>query len=81
MDEYIFKGVVAAISEGDYSQSDVKVIKEWLDSLSKKELSLRRKLEKSKNDFVKAKEKTSSELKSVRNEIKEIKMILKKTAV
>ena len=81
MDEYIFKGAVAAISEGDYSQSDVKAIKEWLDSLSKKELSLRRKLEKSKNDFVKAKEKTSSELKSVRNEIKEIKMILKKTAV
>ena len=38
MDEYIFKGAVAAISEGDYSQSDVKAIKEWLDSLSKKEL-------------------------------------------
>ena len=81
MDEYIGKGAVAAISEGDYSQSDVKAIKEWLVSLSKKELSLRRKLEKSKNDFIKAKEKTNSELKSVRNEIKEIKMILKKTAV
>ena len=59
MDEYIFKGAVAAISEGDYSQSDVKAIKEWLNSLSKKELSLRRKLEKSKNDFVKEKEKTN----------------------
>lgn len=81
MDESIFKGAVAAISEGDYSESDVKVIKEWLDSLNKKELSIRRKLEKSKNDFVKSKEKQNSELKSVRSEIKEIKMILKKTAV
>lgn len=81
MDESIFKGAVAAISEGDYSESDVKVVKEWLDSLNKKELSIRRKLEKSKNDFVKSKEKQNSELKSVRNEIKEIKMILKKTAV
>jgi hypothetical protein len=81
MDESIFKGAVAAISEGDYSESDVKVVKEWLDSLNKKELSIRRKLEKSKNDFVKSKEKQNSELKSVRSEIKEIKMILKKTAV
>lgn len=81
MDESIFKGAVAAISEGDYSESDVKVVKEWLDSLNKKELSIRRKLEKSKNDFVKSKEKQNSELKTVRNEIKEIKMILKKTAV
>lgn len=81
MDESIFKGAVAAISNGDYSESDVKVVKEWLDSLSKKELSIRRKLEKSKNDFVKNKEKTNSELKLVRSEIKEIKTILKKTAV
>ena len=49
--------------------------------MNKKELSIRRKLEKSKNDFVKSKEKQNSELKSVRSEIKEIKMILKKTAV
>ena len=34
MDESIFKGAVAAISEGDYSQSDVRVIKEWLEHSS-----------------------------------------------
>lgn len=77
----IFKKAVAAISEGDYSESDVKVVKEWLDSLNKKELSIRRKLEKSKNDFVKAKGKTNTELKTVRGDIKAIKEILKRAAV
>ena len=81
MDETIFKEAVAAISEGDYSESDVKIVKEWLDSLNKKELSIRRKLEKSKNDFVRNKEKTNSELKTVRGDIKAIKEILKRAAV
>ena len=79
MDESVFKNSFAAIASGEYSESDVKSVKDWLDALNKKELSLRRKIEKNKNEFVKEKDKSNSELKKIRNEIKEIKVVLKKT--
>lgn len=81
MDETIFKEAVAAISEGNYTDNDIKAVKEWLECLNKKELSIKRKLEKTKNDFVKNKDKTNTELKLIRGDIKKIKGILKKTAV
>ena len=77
MDETIFKTSLSAIVSGEYGETDLKVVKEWLDNLNKKELSLKRKIEKSKNEFVKHKGKTNSELKTVRGEIKTIKNILK----
>ena len=77
MDETIFKTSLSAIVSGEYGETDLKVVKEWLDNLNKKELSLKRKIEKSKNEFVKNKGKTNSELKTVRGEIKTIKNILK----
>lgn len=79
MDESVFRNSFAAIVAGEYSESDVKSVKDWLDALNKKELSLKRKIEKNKNEFVKEKDKSNSELKKIRNEIKEIKVVLKKT--
>ena len=78
MDESVFKSSFTAVVSGEYSEGDVRNLKEWLDALNKKELSLKRKIEKNKNEFVKAKDKSNSELKKIRNDIKDIKTILKK---
>lgn len=77
MDEAIFKTALSAISSGEYSEADVRTVKEWLESLNKKELAIKRKLEQNKNEFVKTKGKTNSELKTIRSDIKSIKNILK----
>ena len=77
MDEAVFKTALSAISSGDYSDADIRTVKEWLDALNKKELAIKRKLEQNKNEFVKNKGKTNSELKTVRSDIKSIKNILK----
>lgn len=77
MDDTIFKDAVGAISSGEYTENDVQIVKGRLDSLSKKELSIKRKLEKTKNDFVRNKDRTNTELRTVRSEIKKIKSILK----
>jgi len=77
MDEAVFKTALSAISSGDYSDADIRTVKEWLDALNKKELAIKRKLEQNKNEFVKNKGKTNSELKTIRSDIKSIKNILK----
>ena len=77
MDESVFKTAISAISSGEYSESDVKHAKQWLDELNQKELSIKRKMEKSKNEFVKSKGKTNNELKTVRSDIKTVKNLLK----
>lgn len=77
MDESIFKMAIAAVYSGDYCESDIKIIKNELDSLNRRELALKRQIEKSKNDFVKNKNKSNSELKILRTNIKLIKNILK----
>lgn len=77
MDESVFKTAILAISSGEYSENDVKHAKQWLDELNQKELSIKRKMEKSKNEFVKNKGKTETELKTIRADIKSVKNILK----
>lgn len=77
MDESIFKMAIAAVSSGEYCESDIRVIKNELESLNRRELVLKRQMEKSKNDFVKNKDKSNSELKTLRTNIKLIKNILK----
>ena len=79
MDEMIFKTALSAVSSGEYGESDVKVVKQWLEMLNKKELAIKRQIEKNKNEFVKNKGKTNSELKTIRTDIKHIKNILKTT--
>ena len=59
MDEAIFRTALSAISSGDYSDADVRTVKEWLETLNKKELAIKRKLEQNKNEFVKKKGKTN----------------------
>jgi len=78
MDETVFKNALTAISAGYYTQSDLEIVKKRLSILSKKELSLKREMEKKTNDFVKSKRKSNSELKEVRKDIKDINNILKK---
>ena len=77
MEESVFKSSFSAVVNGEYGENDVKVIKEWLESLNKKELTIKRKIEKNKNEFVKQKDRSNSELKKVRSCIKEIKTVLK----
>lgn len=78
MSEEIFKMALAAISSGEYSNDDIKTVKEQIDLLNKKELKIKRQMEKSKNEFVKNKDKSYIELREIRNSIKELRGILKK---
>ena len=77
MDEMIFKTSLSAVSSGEYGEADLKVVKEWLEYLNKREAAMKRQIEKNKNEFVKKKDKTSSQLKNIRKDIKTIKNILK----
>jgi len=77
MDEMIFKTALSAVSSGEYGEADLQVVKQWLEALNKKELAIKRQIEKNKNEFVKNKGKASSELKTIRTDIKHIKNILK----
>ncbi len=77
MDEMIFKTSLSAVSSGEYGEADLKVVKEWLEYLNKREAAMKRQIEKNKNEFVKEKGKTSSQLKNIRKDIKTIKNILK----
>lgn len=77
MDEASFKVALAAISSGEYDANDVKIAKGWLDSLNQKELAIKRQMEKSKNEFVKNKDKSNVQLNAVRGDIKRLKNILK----
>ena len=77
MEEAIFKTALAAVTSGDYCESDIKVIKEQIKCLNKQELTLKKKKKKDTNDFVKHKDKNQTELKLIRNDIKSLKNILK----
>ena len=77
MSEASFKDAVASILSGEFDESDVKTVKSQMDTLIEKEKVLKRKMEKAKNDFVKGKGKSESELKSIRADIKSIKNMLK----
>lgn len=79
MEDAIFKTAVAAIASGDYCESDIKTIKDHLKFLNKQELTLKRQIEKETNEFVKNKDKHQTELKNIRNDIKELKHLLKTT--
>ena len=76
MEENVFKAALAAISSGEYSENDVKTVKERLSVLNKEEASIKRKMERDKNSFVKEKGKSNSKIKSIRKEIKELKNFL-----
>ena len=77
MDEMIFKTALSAVSSGEYGEADVKVVKQWLEVLDRRESAIKRQIEKNKNEFVRNKGKTNSELKNIRTDIKHIKNILK----
>ena len=77
MDESVFRTAISAILSGDYTESDVNIAKQWLEELNKKELSIKRSLEKSKNEFSRKKNKTEAQLKTVRSDIKQLKIVLK----
>lgn len=77
MDESVFRSAMAAVSSGIYDETDIKVIKWQLENLNKKELSIKRQMEKNRNDFVKKKNKNETELKTVRNDIRTLKNFLK----
>ena len=76
MEENVFKAALAAISNGEYSENDVKAVKERLSALNKEESFIKRKMERDKNSFVKEKGKSNSKIKSLRKEIKELKNFL-----
>lgn len=77
MEDSIFIAAMAAISSGEYCDSDIRTIKNRLNSLTKEELTIKRQMEKSKNDYSKQKDKTSNQLKTIRKDIKELQAMLK----
>ena len=76
-DSNIYKTALAAVTSGEYCESDIKVLKEQLNDYNKKESTIRRQMERDTNEFVKNKGKSQSELKNIRTYIKELKNILK----
>ena len=76
MEESNFVEAVAAISSGEYSENDLLIVKRRLNELNKKELALKRKMEKDKNAFVKSKGKNTTQLKAIRKDIKDLKIVL-----
>lgn len=68
---------IAAIGLGDYCEADIRLIKEHLSHLNKQESTIRRQMERDTNEFVKNKGKKQHELKIIRNDIKELKNLLK----
>lgn len=76
MEESIFKMAVASVLSGEYNDSDIKILKEQLNSLNKKELALKRQMEHSKNEYAKNKNKSQKELDILRKDIKSLKCIL-----
>lgn len=77
MDEMTFKAAMAAIVSGEYSNEDLRIVKDWLNILNKKEIALKHDMEKIKNEFVKKKDKSTTQLKEIHGNIKQIKNILK----
>lgn len=76
MDEYAFKSAIAAISSGTFEDSDVKIVSSWLVSLGREELELKKRIEKEKKEFLKIRDKSNAELKSLRKKIRQINNIL-----
>lgn len=76
-DANIYRTALAAVTSGDYCESDVKVLKEQLNDFNKRESTIRRQMERDTNEFVKNKGKNQTELKNIRTYIKELKNILK----
>ena len=76
MEESNFVEAVAAISSGEYSENDLLIVKRRLNELNKEELALKRKMEKDKNAFVKSKGKNTTQLKAIRKDIKDLKIVL-----
>ena len=77
MNENPYSEDIAAILQGDFSNENVKAVKQCVNSLIKKEKALIRQMEKNKNDYVRKKEKASFELEHIKKEIKELKKILR----
>ena len=77
MDESVFKVSLAAVMEGEYTENDKKVVKEWLNELFGEEGKVKRQIEKNKREFLKKRDKLTGELSHIKTEIKEIKKILK----
>ena len=77
MDESVLKAAIAAISSGEYGENDVVVARHWLDELNRKELFIKRKMEENKNEFSKKKNKTETELKAIRHDIKQMRSVMK----
>ena len=76
-DSIIYKTALAAVTSGEYCESDIKVLKEQVYDYNKKESTIRRQMERDTNEFVRNKGKSQSELKNIRTYIKELKNILK----
>lgn len=77
MEDVVFKTALSAVVSEDYCESDIKIIKKHLKVLNEKEHTLKKTIEKEKNEFVRNKDKHQNELKTVRGDIKTIKNILK----
>lgn len=78
MDESLFKASLTAIAEGEYTENDKKTVNEWLSGLFEEEVKLKKQLEKNKREFVKKRDKITSELSHLKTDIKDIKHILSK---
>lgn len=78
MDNIDFQNAVKSVLNKDYSNADIKIIKHQLNDLLKKEVSIKQKIEKETSEFLKTKNKLKNEIKTVQNDIKDIRNILKK---
>ena len=78
MDEANFKNAVSNILNDEYDDTDIKTVHCWLNSLCQKEASLIKEIESTRSTFVKKKNKLTSDLTSIKRDIKGVHKILSK---
>ena len=77
MENHALQVAIAAVISDDYSESDVRTIRHEIEILNREERSLKRHMERETNQFVRNKDRNQSNLRRIRNAIKELKLLIR----
>lgn len=78
MENHALQVAIAAVVSDEFSESDVRTIRHEIEILNREEHSLRRRMERDTNQFVRNKDRNQSNLRRIRNAIRELKLLIKK---
>lgn len=78
MENHALQVAIAAVVSDEFSESDVRTIRHEIENLNREEHTLRRRMERETNQFVRNKDRNQSNLRRIRNAIRELKLLIKK---